>query len=116
MNDYDRKYAAALDELAKTGIWRSNSNPPYLRLLRSIGQRPRPPHYQVFKRNFIGHGLWFAVCWGLLMWFFFWRTTDMTILLAFVSAGFAGVFYGLIMAAYYSNGQRKHRLTRWDDL
>jgi len=56
-----------------------------------------------------------VVIWGLPMWFFVWSSKGGSIVSALVTAGGAGAFFGLWMAAYYARGKRKHNLPDWKD-
>lgn len=110
---FKQKLTAALSLLASTGMWRSNYAPPLHRLLWRFGARLAPPHFLSFTANFVSAGVWFGVVWGLLMWFTVWshKSPDA----AFVAALFAGVFFGLCMAAYYRYCARKYGIPLWKD-
>jgi hypothetical protein len=112
---FEQKLTAALGLLASTGIWRSNYAPPLHRLLWRIGARVPPPHFLSFTANFVSAGVWFGVVWGLLMWFIVWSHQGRSPNAAFVAALFAGLFFGLCMAAYYRYGARKHGIPLWRD-
>jgi Family of unknown function (DUF6404) len=110
------KREAALKLLASTGIWRSNYAPPMLRFLWRLGFDTPPPHLVNFSSNALFCGTYFGVTWGLLMWFVFWSPHKISPAAAIISAVFAGIFFGLSMAAYYAHGRRKHNLPLWKDL
>jgi len=109
------KREAALKVLASTGMWRSSYAPPLLRLLWRLGFDVPPPHFGTFWSNALSMGAFFAVAWGLLMWFLFWSHQGMPPVIAFASAGAAGVMFGFAMAGYYAYGNRKHNLPSWRD-
>ena len=113
---YERKFQAAIAELEQTGIWRSNYNPPALRVQRWLGQEARPPHYAVLWKTIIGYGVWFAGVWGILMWVVLWRSQGLPFRSAAIAAVSAGLFFGATMGAYYAWARRKHGLRRWEDL
>lgn len=106
---------AALDLLEKTGIMHSNYAPPYLRLCWRLGLDVSPPHFAPFWKNALYSGLFYALGWGILMYFFIWHKLNMlpgTMLGSALSAGF---FFGLALASYYAYGKRKHSLPSWQD-
>ena len=56
MRTYEQKFNAAVDELSVVGIWKSNSVPPYLHLVRKLGMQPKPPHYA----SFLARSCWYG--------------------------------------------------------
>ncbi len=116
MQDYKRKFDAAIDELGNAGIWKTNAVPLYTKLFRKIGMTPKPPHYVGFWQVALGMGIWFASVWGILMYVLFWKSAGLPIIFAILSAIFAGASFGLLMAYYYRNGRKKHSLTPWGNL
>lgn len=71
MNKSEQQYKrdAALTLLAKTGMWRSNYEPPILRLMWRAGVDVPPPHFAQFWQNAVVTGGFYAIAWGLLMYF-----------------------------------------------
>ena len=69
MDEYERKFQAALDEMKAAGIGRGNAYPPGLRLLRSIGLKPRPAYYLPFIKVALPNAIFSGVVWELMMWF-----------------------------------------------
>lgn len=116
MTEYERKFDAAMDELRTTEMWTSNHSPPALRVLKALGFKARPPHYANLWIVFCSSAVWFAVVWGLIMWFVTWRAAGFTGLDAAGASAFAGVLFGAFMSVYYRRGRKKYGLTRWDDL
>jgi hypothetical protein len=107
---------AALERLAATGIWRSNYEPPLLRMLWRLNIDVRPPHFAPFWANALVTGLFFGTLWSALMWFTLWSRQSVPLpVAAFLGLG-AGVLFGLTMAAYYEFGRRKHQLPAWEAL
>jgi hypothetical protein len=109
------KREAALKLLAATRIWPSSYAPPLLRFLWRLGFDVPPPHFASFWRNALCSGAFFAVIWGLLMWFCFWLREGRSLFGALITAAAAGVFFGFWMAAYYARGKRKYNLPDWRD-
>lgn len=116
MNDHERKFQAAMNELEQSGMWRSNYAPIVMRIQRRLGQEVRPPHYASFMSTAIGYAFWFGGVWGILMWFAQWQAQGYTISAAVISAAFAGILFGAMIAGYYRWSGRKHGLSDWGDL
>ncbi len=117
MSAYERKYAAAMDELATTDMWPSSYAPPLHKLYRRIGLEVRPPHYANFKVAALDQGTFFTVVWGVLMWLTQWHHVDgMPIKDMMFSALVAGTLFGLAMAFGYWYSRRKWKLTAWHAL
>lgn len=106
-----KKRTAALALLAQTGIWRSNYEPPLLRLLWRLGFDVPLPHMMSFWKNALSAGSYFGIAWGLIMWT---QGTTGTGLL--VGAVVAGLLFGIGMASYYAYGKRKYKLPSWQEL
>lgn len=107
---------AALKALASTGMYRSNYEPPFLRLMWRLGFIVPPPHFAPFWFNAISSGIYFGIVWGVLMWFMSWSRQDMGLADALIAAASAGVLFGASMAVYYAHGKRKYSLPSWNDL
>jgi hypothetical protein len=110
---FQQKLAAALELLASTGMWRSSYAPPLHRLFWKLGASVPPPHFLSFTANFVLAGVSFGVFWGLAMWLTGSLHQGLSRLTA--AALFAGLLFGLGMAAYYRYGARKHRIPLWRD-
>jgi len=113
MND---KRTAALAHLAATGIWRSNYEPPLLRLLWSLSLDVPPPHFAPFWANAIVTGGIFGAGCTAIMWFAVWSHQSMPFAAGATIGAGAGALFGVTMAAYYEYGKRKHRLPAWNTL
>jgi len=116
MSDYQRKLDAAMKELRDAGVWKSNANPPYLRLMLKLGLTPRPPHYAAFFQIVVTQGVWFGAAWGGLMWFWQWQSQGLPFGLALFAALAAGSLFGVAMAFIYAKGRKKHSLSDWQSL
>lgn len=116
MDEYDRKFQAALDEMHRAGITRNKAVPPVTRGLGKIGLKPRPPFYTPFLKNVIGYAIWFGPVWGAAMWLLIWRAQGMPAIMALVTALMAGGLFGFFMAVYHSRTRRKRGLSDWDAL
>ncbi|MGB7269435.1 MAG: DUF6404 family protein [Albidovulum sp.] len=110
------RFEKAMQELARSGIWKSNHNPPVLRLWRAVGLASRPPHYADFGTNLLVCALYFGPMWGLFMWFFVWKDKGMPIDGAVMGSILAGGLFGMGMAYYYKVSARRAKLSKWEDL
>jgi uncharacterized protein DUF6404 len=113
---YPSKLSSALAMLAATGISRRSYEPPLYRLLWRVGLFVPPPHFASFGFNFVFTGAWFGAFWGATMWLLVWPQLGVSGVVAAIAAVTAGVLFGLIMAAYYRYGARKHKLPLWSRL
>ncbi len=114
-SEYQRKLKAALDELSKAGIRKSNYDPPLHKLLRKIGVYLRLPYYNTFSGNALSQGISFVVFFGLLKFLIEWYR-DRLESFSFLSVLFGGLIVGFSMAFYYASKKKKHNLSDWDDL
>ncbi|MGX5915093.1 DUF6404 family protein [Aliidiomarina sp. Khilg15.8] len=115
-NAFDQHKNAALAHLAQTPLSRGNYQPLPTLLLWMIGARVRPPHFQGFAANLLTSGLYFAIVWGLLMWFILFAPRGASPLAALQMSILVGLLYGAVMAFYYRHSARKHRLPSWESL
>lgn len=116
MNDslnFEDKYDFALNELGRSKIWPSNYNPPLVRLIRHLGFKVPPPHYNSFFGNAILMGTMFGILWGVLMYLMLWQSQNMTTASMLTAVGIAGSLFGLSMASYYKYSAKKNALTPW---
>jgi Family of unknown function (DUF6404) len=110
------KRTRALKVLAATGIWRSNYEPPLLRLLWRLGLNVPPPHFAGFFSTAAIEGVFFGVLWGFLMWLLVWSSRGMTFTPVAVLSALTDLFFGLAMAGYYAQGKHKYKLPTWQEL
>lgn len=113
---FDRHKNAALAHLAETSLARGNYQPLPTLLLWMLGARVRPPHFQGFAANVVTSGTYFALVWGLLMWFILFSPRDASVMAAVQMSVLVGLLYGLVMAFYYRRSARKHDLPPWSSL
>lgn len=116
LSAYERRYAAAMQELEKTDIWKANYAPPLLVLQRKLGMRPRPPHYLGRKQVVVRSATAFSIFWGTSMWFLMWADMGMPVGIAIVVAALTGLGFGLAMAFAYQRVRRKWGLSIWEEL
>ncbi|GHB70977.1 hypothetical protein GCM10008107_20580 [Psychrosphaera saromensis] len=113
---YQSKLEKAQAELAQTDMREANYNPPIFVLLRKLGLKIRPVHYNTFIKNFAFLATFFGLIWGLLMWFTTWSTERLPIFNVVGTSIFSGLLFGLIMSLYYRKSAAKHKLSKWEDL
>lgn len=116
MDEYERKFQAALDEMKAAGIGRGNAHPPSLRLSRSVGLKPRPAYYLPFIKVALPNAIFFGVVWGLIMWFWAWRGQGLPLSLAAIAALLGGALYGLFTALWVARTKKRHKLSDWQSL
>ncbi len=113
---YEEKCEFAIQELEAAKIWKSNYNPPIVKLARKLGFKVPFPHYNSFLSNALSTGIYFGLAWGLFMYFFAWNKQNMSPSVMLATALFAGAFFGLSMACYYRYSFKKHKLTPWHEI
>ena len=104
-----------MTDLAKRGIKRGTMSPPLYRLLWWMGIPATPPHFAHYLSNAVFMATWFALAYGLLMWFWMWRDQGYSAERAISVSVCAGVFFGVTLSAYYTWQARKHSLPKWKD-
>ena len=105
--DYQRRYAAAVAEMQRAGISRWKGEPPEVRLMRRLGLRPRPRHYQSFMSVFLQMWSCFSLIWGGGMYLVQWQYSGQSLSIAFWVTLIAGLLYGMGMASVHSHAVRK---------
>jgi hypothetical protein len=113
---FEDKKKRALEELRRTNIMKSNYAPPLLKLLWKIGIKAKPPHYNSFVINALPLGLYFAVGFGVLMWFIQWKAMPLGEVIAIALSIVAGIIFGVGIAIYYRISTKKNNLTSWESL
>jgi membrane associated rhomboid family serine protease len=111
---HQEKLEVMCRHMALLGVPKSTSAPPAWRILWRLGIEVPPPLFVPFVPNALAMGIFFGLCWGLLMWAFLWARQGMPISLIAVASLAAGALFGSIMAAYFWRLARKHRLPRWN--
>lgn len=114
--DYERRYAAAVAEMQRAGVRRWIGEPPQVRLMRRMGFRPRPPHYQSFMSVMLKMWLSFSIFWGAGMYLVRWQYSAQSLSIALPITLIAGWLYGMGMASVHLQAIRRLRLSRWEDL
>ncbi len=113
---FNARRLKAMAILEKSGIRKSNYLPPATTLLWKMGVKVPPPHFASFASTATVTGIYFGLVWGAVMWLFVWSSQGMGFSAASVGVVFAGVLFGVSMAAYYAYGRKKHQLPTWQSL
>lgn len=115
-DEFDKHKNAALAHLASTPIRSGNYQPLITILLWWMGVRVKPPHFQSFPANILTSGAYFAIVWGVLMWFILFSPRDASGVAVMQLSVLVGLIYGVIMAFYYRLSARRHNLPDWHSL
>lgn len=103
------------DEFPQKGIPKSSYAPPLYRLIWRLGIKSTPPIFASFTKIFLTQSLIFTVLWGVLMYLILWRKQNMTIESMVWNACFAGVLFGLMVAAFLKWQAKKYNLPSWNE-
>lgn len=115
-DEYERRFLAAVLETKEAKIWFSNAIPPYVRVMRKFGLRPRPPHYVDLKTVFIRCSITFVSGWALVMSLFVWDFATTPLWYAAFFSLTMGLFCASFLTLYYRYGRETHELSAWEDL
>lgn len=113
---FQKKLAAAHQELKDKGISKLNFNPIGLKVLRLAGIKIKPLFYYSFKSIFFVTGTYFGLIWGIAMYLLQWKAQEIPLLLAMPVALLAGSLFGFWMAFYYTRKAKKINLSDWNKL
>jgi len=98
---FEEKYDFAIKELENAKIWKSNYNPPLIRLLHKMGFKVPFPYYDTFTNNALRMGIFFGTFWGLLMFITTWQQQKTPLIIVLLGSLVAGALFGILMAGYY---------------
>ena len=108
------KVEAMRSHMRALGVPASTAAPPAWRLLWRLGLETPPPLFLGFWPGALVMGGFFGLSWCLLMWLLLWRS-QLPAWAMLLSAGAAGLLFGLIMAGYFRYLARKHALPAWSE-
>ena len=122
MNEYERKFQAAQNELIQAGIWRRDTPPLTLRVMRKLGLKSRPSYYHPYWQLFIQLGLfmtfWIAVYHVISQ--LLWSKSDTPwIKLAgegLLGGAIAGLLFGALVPLVLVGIAKKNNLSSWQSL
>lgn len=89
-------------------------SPPIDKLLRKMGYQFPPALFWSFAILMSVFGGYFAVAWGICMYFIIWKSVGLPLQTAVEMSVGAGLTFGIMMALVYHFVRRKHGLTTWD--
>lgn len=113
---FDEKKKRALALMEEKKMWRSNYAPPFLRLFWKCGLQIPPPTFAPLWMNTLVFGVWFALIWGIFMWFSHWKDQGYAVSAVLLVSFSAGLFFGFFMALYHYWTKRVNKLPDWDSL
>ena len=101
-------------QMVASGVSKGTASPHAWRILWHFGVRIPPPLFLGFLPLLLILGSTFGLLFGLGMWLFHGiGFIDLSVSSIPMRAAFAGLFFGLFMAAYYRNLARRHSLGVW---
>lgn len=99
--------------MASRGVGASTAAPPLWRLLWSLGIELPPPPFMGTAALCVLTGGLFGALMGLFLALAGLRRHPLSITELLVTAGIAGLSFGIFMAAYYRHLARRHGLGAW---
>lgn len=118
---YEQKFAAAWEELQRTGMRERKFMPPVFKWLKRRGWKVRPPLYNTFLMNVLMVAAFCAVVWGGCMGVVFvlaadQARTDSNLWLLIANSAQLGLLMGGLVAGQLSYIGHKYKLTKWKNL
>ncbi|EDM1757886.1 hypothetical protein AH553_22465 [Salmonella enterica subsp. diarizonae] len=113
---FEDKKERAIAIMKSKKMWRSNYAPPLLRALWKIGVKIPPLPFASFWQIALLMGGWFGPVWGLMMWFFSWKSMGMLPTVAIAISIVAGGGFGFLMAVYHGWRKKVNKLPDWNSL
>ncbi|NOH99388.1 DUF6404 family protein [Vibrio sp. 99-70-13A1] len=111
---FEKQLDAAHNELEEKGVWKSNFNPPIIKLLRLLGFKFPPPYYQKFLINLFFTSMFFGVGFGVISWLMTGQFLDKTVVQTLIEAGIGGLVFGFLMSTFYYVRRKQLGLTVWE--
>lgn len=113
---FEDKKERAIAIMENKKMWSSNYAPPLLRVLWKIGVKVPPLPFASFWQITLLMGILFGPLWGLLMWFFLWRSMGVPPTVAISISIVAGGGFGFLMAVYHGWRKKANKLPDWNSL
>lgn len=113
---FEKRKNRAMAIMEGRGMWPSIYAPPCHIFLWRLGIHVPPPPFSTFWTNFFSFAVVYTPFWGIVMWFIFWKAQGATLLYAATSTLIAGLFFGVIMAAFQEWRKRANHLPAWEKL
>lgn len=114
--EFKRKTNKAFALMVEKGLRKNHGVPWSYRLLWWMGLKVPPAVFNSFGANVLLLGLYFGFFYGLIMWFVTWHPDGMPPSKAIIMSSFAGLFYGVCMAAVFRNRRKAKGLPEWKAL
>lgn len=114
--NFEEKKERAIAIMESKKMWSSNYAPPLLRLAWKMGVRIPPLPFAPFWQVALLMGVPVGTIWGLLMWFFTWKDTEMLPIDAIVRSFYFDIFFGISMAIYHLWRKVANELPDWKNL
>ena len=109
-----QKVDRLIADLGQRGVGASTVAPPLFRLMWALGLQVPPPLFLGFVPLTLLAGGIFGAFWGLFMWLLQWQFWQVPVEVVFLSAGGAGLLFGLSMAAYCRWKAARLELSSWE--
>jgi hypothetical protein len=113
--DDNQKIELWLEFAKQNKIRWSYRRPPIDYINQKLGITRIPIVFWSFPKTLVIMGSYFAIVWGLLMYFTIWRAQGLSMSSVLTESTFAGFFFGLYMAWLYARTRKKFNLTTWDN-
>ncbi|NIF21472.1 DUF6404 family protein [Candidatus Pantoea multigeneris] len=112
--EFIRKKNQAIALLNAAGV--RNSEPFLYRLLWRLGVHIPPPLFAPFALEVLLFGLFFALGWGMTMWWMDWQHRGILPLAAVLISLLTGLLFGLAMAGMQWRTKKRKKLPTWKSL
>ena len=109
-----QKVERLIADLRERGVGSRTAAPPLFRLAWALGLDVPPPLFLGFLPLLLLTGAIFGSFWGAFLWTLRWRAWQMPGWLAALTAGCAGLAFGLGMATHYRRKAARLRLPPWE--
>ncbi|CZF81282.1 hypothetical protein RN22_16795 [Grimontia sp. AD028] len=113
---FEQQLDRAHEVLTEKGFLPSSANPLIYRLARKLGLKVPPPQFCSFSINTLLGTLWFGTLWGLIMWFMQWESLGVSLSYAFNASLVTGLFFGVMMSAWYKLSAKRKQLPSWGEI
>ena len=116
MNDYQRRLAAAKEEMERAGVPNARRGLTLVALLSKLGVQMRPALYLPFWLNGLIQGALFAAIYGTATYVLFGLSEERSLSQIAINLLIAGSIYGLLTAFFQRRKIWGKKLSAWEDL
>lgn len=113
---FEQKKEHAIAIMESKNMWKSNYAPPLIRGLWKLGLKIRPLPFIPFWQVTLITGNLFGLLYGLSMWFYVWKHSEMTLSVAISASFMAGILFGIAMAVFNWWLKVRNNLPTWNEL